>query len=100
VSIDARVRAVYLHENGGGTLELEDRLSGPSDAGIRGQARLSFDAAPEEVTALNGRDVWGGSESLMLGDVEIARRVGYMRIAFHDRETFLRAVRDDRRART
>ncbi len=43
----------------------------------------------------NGRDVWGGADSLMLGDVEIARRVGYTRIAFCDREQFLRAIRED-----
>jgi hypothetical protein len=94
MSIDARVRAVYLHENGGGSLELEDRPRRPGGVpGIAGQKRLSFDAAPEEVTALNGREVWGGSGFLMLGDVEIAKRVGYTRIEFHDRETFIRAIR-------
>jgi len=95
MSIDARVRAVYLRENGGGSLELEDRPARPGTTpGIAGQDRLSFDSCPEEVTALNGREVWGGSESLMLGSVEIAKRVGYTRIVFHDRETFIRAVRE------
>ena len=95
MSIDARVRAVYLHENGGGSLELEDRPAIPGGVpGIAGQDRLSFDSCPEEVTALNGREVWGNDARLMLGDVEIAKRVGYTRIEFHDRETFIRAVRE------
>lgn len=97
MSIDARIRAVHLHEDGGGTLELEDRPARPGGVpGIAGQKRLRFDDAPEEVTALNGRDIWGGADTIMLGDVEIARRVGYTRIVFHDRETFLRAVREYR----
>lgn len=95
MSIDARVRAVIHSENGGGRLELEDRPARPGGVpGIRGQGSLDYENEPHEVTALNGLCIWGGSESIMLGDVEIARRVGYTRIVFHDRDTFVRAVRE------
>jgi hypothetical protein len=65
--------------------------------GIAGQRALSFVSAPEEVTALNGADVWGGSGFLMLGDVEIARRTGYTTIQFHGADVFKRAVAAYRR---
>lgn len=93
MSIDARVRVVYVREDGGGSLELIDRPTRPGlTPGISGQRRLNFDQAPEEVTALNGLDIWGGANSVMLGGVEIAKRVGYTAIVFRDAETFKRAV--------
>lgn len=78
MSIDARVKTVHLNEDGSGWLELEDRPGG----GNAGQPRLYFDAAPEEVTALNGRDVWGGADVLVYGEQKIADRVGYTRVHF------------------
>jgi len=76
MSIDATVRAVILNENGGGRLE----LTGPD----RGQSVLTFDADSdfEEVTALNGCHIWGSSSSIMMGEVEIAKRIGYTQIKF------------------
>jgi hypothetical protein len=94
VSIDARVRTVLIFEDGGGALLLEDRPARrPSDTpGIAGQARLTFADAPEEVTALNGLDLWGGDDRLMLGEHLIARRLGYTRIAFVDAPAFKAAT--------
>ena len=75
MSIDATVHAVLFNENdSGGRLA----LAGPD----RGQNLLHFDAAPQDVTALNGRYVWGGDSSLLYGEVEIAKRVGYGKIVF------------------
>lgn len=88
MSIDANVAYVELHEDGSGVLHLCDRIP----EGSRGQSRLYFDDAPYEVTALNGLSVWGGSGQLMLGDKEIAKREGYTRISFIEREPFLEAV--------
>ena len=93
MSIDARVETVVINEDGSGELRLVDRPARPGkSAGIAGQRALRFAAAPEEVTALNGCDVWGGSGFLMLGDVQIAEREGYTRIVFCPAEAFKRAV--------
>lgn len=83
MSIDARVKTVHIEEDGSGWLELEDR---PADkgghVGIAGQRTLYFDTAPHEVTALSGRDIWGGSGLIVYGEQVIAVRVGYTRIKF------------------
>ncbi|CEF48244.1 unnamed protein product [uncultured bacterium] len=93
MSIDARVDSVIRYEDGGGELRLIDRPARPGGVpGIKGQSLLWFHTAPHEVTALNGLDIWGGSSTLMLGDIAIARRDGYAHIVFCDRETFLIAV--------
>lgn len=88
MSIDALVAFVETREDGSGTLHLCDRIP----EGSRGQSRLSFTSAPLEVTALNGLPVWGGASEIMLGEREIARRDGYTRISFSEREPFLAAV--------
>jgi hypothetical protein len=44
------------------------------------------------VTALNGLDVWGGDDRLMLGEHLLARRLGYTRIAFVDAPAFKAAT--------
>lgn len=102
MAIDARVVGVTLDMNGpGGSLILEDRPAnrkGETD-GIKGQSRLYFDAAPEWVAELIGKDIWGSSESIMYGEQEIATRKGYTRIVFTaDRLHGLgpKAVRDAR----
>jgi|SRR6185369_3188386 len=94
MSIDARIETVIINEDGSGELRLIDRPAKRpgQNSGIAGQRSLSFSSAPEEVTALNGLNVWGGGSSLILGDVEIARREGYTSIVFVNRETFNRAV--------
>ena len=88
MSIDAHEAYVELQENGSGTLHLCDRVPN----GSRGQSRLHFETAPYEVTALNGLSIWGGSEQIMLGEREIARRNGYTQISFSEREPFLAAI--------
>jgi len=88
MSIDANVAYVELKEDGSGTLHLCDRIPN----GSRGQSRLHFDAAPYEVTALNGLPIWGGDSSIMLCETVIAKRDGYTRISFTERELFLAAV--------
>lgn len=91
MSIDARVDYVVCNEDGSGELRLIDS---PPD-GIRGQHKLKFNEAPEEVTALNGLDIWGGDGEIMLGrERKIANRVGYSSIEFVSREDFLRAVKE------
>ncbi len=93
MSIDARVQSVVLNEDGSGDLILVDRPARPRQTpGIAGQRSLAFDSAPDEVTALTGMDIWGGANSIMLGDCEIARRVGYTSITFCVRAKFVEAV--------
>jgi len=89
MSIDANIAHVELNEDGSGILHLCDRGSD----GSRGQDRLRFETAPPEVTALNGLSIWGGASWVMLGDVKIADRIGYRRIAFIERDAFLDAMR-------
>lgn len=74
MSIDAKIETVHHYENGSGKLALVGESRGCSD--------LHFDAAPHDVTALNGRRIWGGDSSIMCGEVEIAKREGYTKIVF------------------
>ena len=84
MSINAIVRTVFINEDGSGRLALE--------GDERGQPSLYFDSAPEEVTALNGLQVWGGSDTLMHGEHKIADRRGYTGIVFVDGEAFKTAL--------
>ncbi len=87
MSINAIVKAVRMNEDGSGCLILEGEE--------RGQPSLCFESAPEEVTALTGKQVWGGADTLMHGETKIARRDGYCGIVFVDGETFKRAIADE-----
>jgi len=73
MSINAIV-TVHHNEDGSGHLALEGEE--------RGQPALHYDAAPHDVTALNGRQVWGGADILLYGETKIAERIGYTRIRF------------------
>jgi hypothetical protein len=73
MSINAIV-TVHHNEDGSGRLDLEGEE--------RGQSALYFDAAPEDVTALNGRQVWGGADKLLYRQAVIAERDGYTQIRF------------------
>lgn len=89
MSIDARVDCVYFNEDGSGRLGLVNRPArGGGHAGIAGQKSLSYKKAPHTVTSLNGCDIWGSAETIMLGDSKIADRVGYTGIEFVDDEAF------------
>jgi len=95
MAIDAYVAYVERKDDGSGTLHLCDRVPN----GSRGQSRLFFEAAPHEVTALNGVPVWGSSGHIMLGEREIATRDGYTHISFTERERFLAAVAEHHQRR-
>lgn len=94
MSIDARVKTVIINENGSGSLLLVDRppTRKGDTPGIAGQKSLRFSSGPEEVTALNGLNIWGGDSCIMLGEREIARRQGYGDLVFVDSEKFKAAV--------
>jgi hypothetical protein len=84
MSIDARVDRVEVFPDGSGKLFLKDRpaIRFGSTAGIAGQAVLFFDKAPEDVGSLEGKDIWGSSNIIMLGERRIAERDGYTGIVF------------------
>jgi hypothetical protein len=84
MSIDARVDRVELYPDGSGKLYLKDRpaIRSGSTPGIAGQAVLFFDKAPEDVGSLEGKDIWGSDNIIMLGEQRIARRDGYTGIVF------------------
>lgn len=94
MSIDAKVETVIHNEDGSGELRLVDRPATKDGVpGIAGQRTLCYTTAPHEVTALNGLNIWGGSSSIMLGEIEIAKREGYTRIVFHADDVFKDAVK-------
>lgn len=85
MSIDARVQEVVLNQDGSGELRLRDRPPTPGmagSAGIAGQMVLFFPAAPPDVKTLEGKDIWGGADQLLLGERKIADRTGYTAIRF------------------
>jgi hypothetical protein len=79
MSIDAIVKTVIHNEDGSGRLELIPRNDCVAPAG---QKTLSFDSAPHDVTALNGREIWGGANEIMFKETRIADRIGYTKIRF------------------
>jgi hypothetical protein len=84
MSIDARVDRVEVYSDGSGKLILKDRpaIRFGSTPGIAGQAVLFFNKSPEDVGSLEGKDIWGGDNFIMLGERRIARRDGYTGIVF------------------
>jgi hypothetical protein len=89
---EARVRRVVVHANGAGELRLAD-VPGPAPGGrkLAAEVTLFFDAAPGDVTALEGRAVVvtgiPGAEkedvgAVLLGGTKIAVREGYSGIRF------------------
>jgi hypothetical protein len=84
MSIDARVDRVEVYSDGSGKLYLRDRpaVRPGSTPGIAGQAVLFFEKAPEDVGSLEGKDIWGSDNIIMLGEQRIARRDGYTGIVF------------------
>jgi hypothetical protein len=84
VSIDARIECVIRRADGSGKLILIDRPPrGPGEnPGIAGQRVLYFGESPEDIVGLNGRDIWGGTTEIMLGEQRLALRRGYNHICF------------------
>lgn len=91
MAIDAIVQRVVVRESGGGELHLV-----PRGLSAAGQKVLVFNSSPQGVEQLEGKEIWGGSSFIMLGEVEIAKRTGYMPIEFGDQETFNRGLRNYR----
>lgn len=80
MAIDARIESVKCTYNGELFLKLIDRPKPPwnQSAGIAGQNSLTcLGDCNFNYYRLVGCDIWGGSESIMLGEVEIAKRIGY-----------------------
>ncbi len=78
MSIGGIVETVHINEDGSGRLKLKPAKKGEPT----GQSELHFRSAPEEVTGLNGRLIWGGDSSIMYGQSKIAKRIGYTEIEF------------------
>ena len=84
MSIAAIVDQVYFGENGSGRMMLRALPDGDGP----GQRQLSWDAdGPHDVTALCGCVIWGGDSGIMLGETEIAKRIGYTRIVWTVKQT-------------
>ena len=69
---------VYRYEDGSGKLKLDPAKKGEPT----GQPSLWFKSSPYDVTALNGKLIWGGDSSVMCGDTKIAERIGCTEIRF------------------
>lgn len=83
MSIEAIVDQVYHGENGNGRMILKPPTNGDNP----GQTELHWDSdGPHDVTALNGCLIWGGASSIMLGEIEIAKRDGYTKIVWTVKE--------------
>lgn len=91
MAIDAVVKNCHLNPDGSGELEL-----GPRGDSAAGQLSLTFDVAPKGIEQLVDKEIWGGSSFIMLGDIQIAKRLGYVPIEFGGQETFDLALRNYR----
>lgn len=94
MSIDARINNVIRSADGSGSLILEDRppTRPGENPGCAGQNSLEFSESPANVRQLVGKNIWGGSDSIMLGDVKIAGRKGYGGIIFATQEVVSHAI--------
>jgi hypothetical protein len=92
MSIDAVVQSCVMNSDGSGELRLA-----PRGLSAAGQTRLTFESAPDGANRLEGREIWGGSSFIMLGEVEIAERIGYVQIRFHAQERFEAGIRSTNR---
>jgi len=75
------VKSVNINEDGSGTINFEKGII------------LNFHKAPEEVTGLNGLDIWPGYD-IILGEFKIASRLFPEEdfIEFVERDKFIKAV--------
>jgi hypothetical protein len=79
MSIDAVITDVRRNPDGTATIALGPRET-PYGQSCEGQRRITIENPPPgRLDGLVGTEVWGGSESLMVGDTKWADRVGYTR---------------------
>jgi hypothetical protein len=77
VSIDARVHGVVLASEDETVLLLDQ----PDPSRVAGQRQLVVEPpVPPNVGLLFMQSVWGGADSLVLGETVIGRRHGYTRV--------------------
>lgn len=72
MSIDARIELVTYEQNGTATLWLGKRE--------RGQQQLTIVNPRPGLEILEGREIWGNSSQIMLGDAILADRLTYTTI--------------------
>lgn len=84
MAIDARIKSVRLTSAGEIYLKLEDRPKREGqNAGIAGQTSLICTYEKEfNFHRLVGCDIWGSSETIILGDIKIGKRIGYTGLRF------------------
>lgn len=76
MSIDARVTEVIRNHDGTATMKLGDRDSRHSC----GQSSMTIVNPPAgDLSGIVGTEIWGGGQSLMVGDKKFANRIGYTR---------------------
>ncbi len=90
MSINAIVTDVAVRGNGSGYLVLR--------GDERGQGKLFFETSPSDVKMLTNIQIWGGADSILVGEMEIAKRISYTRIQFTV-EALSEAVDSERKRR-
>lgn len=73
MSIDATVVGITQMLGGGVRLILEQ----PDSSRCAGQSSLIVNDPPSNIAILFGKPVWGGDSSLMCGEIEVGKRIGY-----------------------
>lgn len=87
MAIDAVIERVDRNPDGTATLHLGPRQTQHGDS-CPGQSRMTIlNPPPGRLDGLIGTEVWGSSESLMIGDTKWAERVGYTRAKLIPKET-------------
>ena len=79
MSIDAVIEAVERNDDGTADIVLGSRKTRDGDS-CSGQSRMTVENPPPGFEACVGTKVWGGGETLMVGDTKWADRIGYTRL--------------------
>ena len=85
MSIDATIVGVTYLPGGDARLTLEQ----PGRSRVAGQQAFIVVDAPPGLEHIIGEHVWGGCSSLMIGETEVAQRIGYTRLRWGKRESWL-----------
>lgn len=77
MSIDANITAIERDGDGDFVMKLHQ----PNKTRIAGRRTLIIMLPiPDNIYYLVGKKVWGGADSLMCGEIEIGKRIGYTRV--------------------